>query len=90
MAFLHDHARPHHNLCNQAWLTKLAFLTDITKHLNDLNLKLQCNQKFLHNMLMSIDAFKSKLELFKNHLKIQNWIHFPALGEIMTGIHIDE
>jgi len=40
LAFLHDHDRQHHQLCDQTWLTKLAFLTDVTKHLNDLNLKL--------------------------------------------------
>lgn len=86
LAFLHDHDREHHQLCDEVWLTKLAFLTDITKHLNDLNLKLQGQQKFLPDMLMSIDAFKNKLKLFRSHLESHNWTHFPALGEIMTNV----
>jgi len=83
LAFLHDSNREHEVLCNHSWLTKLVFLTDITKHLNDLNLKLQGQMKCLSDMMMTIDAFKSKLTLFKSQLSAMNWTHFPCLGEVM-------
>ena len=41
LAFLHDHDREYFQLCDSVWLSNLAFLTEVTKHLNDLNLKLQ-------------------------------------------------
>lgn len=85
LAFLHDNKREHEVLCDHSWLTKLAFLTDITKHLNDLNLKLQGQMKCLSDMILTIDAFKSKLTLFKTHLSAMNWTHFPCLGEVMQA-----
>lgn len=85
LAFLHDHDREHFDLCDHVWLCKLAFLTDVTKHLNDFNLKLLGQQKLLPDMIMSIEAFKSKLQLFKAHLQAKNWLHFPCLGEILAN-----
>jgi hypothetical protein len=89
LAFLHDHDRDHDQLCDDVWLLKLAFLTDITKHLNELNLKLQGQQKFLPDMIMCIEAFKSKLQLFKAHVERRNWTHFSAVGKIMKD-HTDD
>jgi len=56
LAFLHDSNREHEVLCDHSWLTKLAFLTDITKHLNDLTSKLQGQMKCLSDMMMTIDG----------------------------------
>jgi len=56
LAFLHDSNREHEVLSDHSWLTKLAFLTDITKHLNDLTLKLQGQMKCLSDMMMTIDG----------------------------------
>ena len=60
-------------------------MTDVTKHLNDLNLKLQGHSKHLPE----IETFKSKLTLFKAHLTLMNWTHFPCLREIMQGEESD-
>jgi hypothetical protein len=84
LEFLCDSNREHEVLCDHSWLSKLAFLIDIIKHLNDLNLKLQGQMKCLSD-IMAIDAFKSKLTLFKTQLSAMNWTHFPCLGEVMQA-----
>ena len=41
----------------------LAFLTDLTDKLNNLNLELQGKEKHVMNMISSVNTFKSKLHL---------------------------
>lgn len=43
------------------WLLDLAFLTDLTSMLNDLNLQLQGIDKTVINMISTFNAFKRKL-----------------------------
>ena len=50
-------------LCNENWLLDLAFLVDITSHLNYLNLKLQGKDQLFPCIVNDISAFK-KLKLF--------------------------
>jgi len=56
-----------------------AFLTDITRHLNSLNQKLQGKQRILPTMMSDVAAFQSKLNLFSQQLEIGNFTHFPVL-----------
>ena len=49
------------------WLNDLAFLVDITDHLNVLNTKLQGRDKLFSDMCNEITAFKMKLQLFAGH-----------------------
>jgi hypothetical protein len=56
----------------------LAFLVDITRHLNDLNLQLQGRKKLVTSMYDSIKAFLSKLRLWEIQLKNENLIHFQT------------
>lgn len=44
------------------FLCKLAFLTDITKHLNCLNIKLQ-KEKTVLDLIDHINAFKNQINL---------------------------
>lgn len=46
----------------------VAFLTDITSHLNQLNVKLQGWHNTVCDMITAVWAFQKKLELFKNDL----------------------
>ena len=51
-------------LQNDDWLNDLAFLVDITSHLNSLNARLQGKDKLFTNLCDDISAFKMKLHLF--------------------------
>ena len=56
----------------ESFQLQAAFLTDITHHLNVLNLKLQGKSKIL-------SAFQSKLDLFSKQLVKMDFTHFPCL-----------
>lgn len=59
-----------------------ALLTDISTHLNDLNLKLQGKNKNIFEMISSIDGFKQKLEILKNQISKNELNHFPCCQKI--------
>ena len=61
-----------------AWLQDLSFMVDITKHLSDLNLKLQEKDQIITNMYDQINAFKCKLVLWEKQLKTENLMHFQT------------
>ena len=52
-------------LSHENWLNDLGFLTHITHHLSDLNLKLQRKNQLVNKMFEHIWAFERKLELFQ-------------------------
>ena len=66
---------------DQVWLIKLAFLCDITRHLNALNLSLQGRNNVLHESVSKLMAFSRKLQLFKQHIELGNYIHFEYLSQ---------
>ena len=43
---------------DEQWIRKLAFLTDITAHLNNLNLKLQGSNQLINELYQHIVAFE--------------------------------
>ena len=55
-------------LDDEQWLLDLAFLTDLTALLDELNLELQGKEKNIVNMISSVNAFKRKLQLFSTKL----------------------
>ena len=57
---------------DEQWLLDLAFLTDLTALLNELNLELQGKEKNIVNMISSVNAFKRKLQLLSNKLHRHN------------------
>lgn len=73
-----DKAVPH--FTNEAWLSDLGFLTDITSHLNDLNKKLQGKENLIHELFDSLKAFQVKLDLWINQFKKNVTTHFPHLS----------
>ena len=63
-------------IADARWLRELAFLSDITEHLNILNVKLQGKENLISDMLAILKAFLSKLDLFKNQIAKGNFTHF--------------
>ncbi|UYV81898.1 hypothetical protein LAZ67_21000070 [Cordylochernes scorpioides] len=61
---------------DQVWLQDFSFMVDITKHLSDLNLKLQGKDQIITNMCDQVNAFKCKLVLWENQLKNEDLLHF--------------
>ena len=58
-------------LDDNAWLGKLIFFTDLSMHLNELNVKLQGYGKGIDIMLGIIIAFESKLHIFQRDLELK-------------------
>jgi hypothetical protein len=50
-------------MLNPTFLSELTFLTDITKHMNNLNMKLQGKQQNVLNLFGHVNGFHSKLPL---------------------------
>ena len=69
---------------NESWLCDLAFLINITTHLNDLNTKLQQNDQYANDMYGYIQAFQNKLRLWKAHIQKGDISYFQTLKE--TGL----
>ena len=66
-------------LDDDAWLSKLIFLTDLSMHLNELNVKLQGYGKSIEIMFGIIIAFESKLHIFQRYLETKSYKYFPRL-----------
>jgi len=64
------------------FIVRLAFLTDITSHLNKLNLKLQGRNQILPTLVKEINIFETKLDLFICQLKQSDFTHFPNLSKV--------
>ncbi|CAI6366866.1 unnamed protein product [Macrosiphum euphorbiae] len=59
----------------------LAFLVDITTHLNELNVRLQGKNQLISNMFQILTAFELKLKLWQSQVKVNNFMYFPVLAE---------
>src|SRR5215469_8235063 len=69
-------------LADPEFISHLAFLTDITEHLNTLSLKLQGRKHVITQMYDSVKAFKCKLSLWSKQLVDGNTAHFLALQSL--------
>ncbi|XP_063610390.1 general transcription factor II-I repeat domain-containing protein 2A-like [Penaeus indicus] len=75
--FTSSKGRVEPELENPEWIMKLALLTDLTCHLNALNLKLQGCDKHPAGMLGVVTAFQNKItSLF---IPDRQFVHFPNL-----------
>ena len=62
----------------------LAFLVDITGHLNELNLKLQGQKNSVCDVMKNVRSFQMKLNIFKKDLQGE-CEHFPQMREQIQG-----
>ena len=60
------------------FLKQLAFLTDMTNHLNTLNLSLQGRNQVVSDMVGIVNGFRNKLKIFKRSLENNELTHFPC------------
>ena len=75
---LNEKHRPLTELQNNAWLWKLAFYVDLTKHVNELNLRLQGENQHLPDLYTNIKSFRKKLILFQSQLRSKCFSHFKT------------
>jgi hypothetical protein len=57
---------------------------DVTRHLNNLNKELRGKHKLITDVCNNIKAFRVKLRLWENQLKLHNLVHFPHLKSLDT------
>ncbi|KAI3359992.1 hypothetical protein L3Q82_014321 [Scortum barcoo] len=83
--FLKEKGQPLHELSDPLWLADLAFLVDLTHHLNTLNKSLQGKEQLVPHLYAHLKAFCVKLRLFEAQLRSFNAAHFPTLSEIKSA-----
>nr|XP_061838269.1 protein FAM200A-like [Nerophis lumbriciformis] len=71
-------------LQNAGKMEAVAFLADITSHLNDLSLKLQGKKNTVCELMSEVRSFQRKLEVFKSDIQ-EELLHFPKLLELTKG-----
>ncbi|KAJ8393337.1 hypothetical protein AAFF_G00062380 [Aldrovandia affinis] len=54
---------------DEKWLSDLAFMCDVTEHLNVLNVKLQGRKQLITEMRDSVKAFQMKLRLWEDQMR---------------------
>ncbi|KAM3877110.1 protein FAM200A-like [Diretmus argenteus] len=64
----------------------VAFLVDITSHLNELNLKLQGQGNTVCDLMAAVRSFERRLENFKSDIT-EAHLHFPTLLQQTNGNH---
>ena len=69
-------------LDDAAWLRNLMFFTDLSIHLNELNVKLQGYGKSVDVVFGLIFAFESKLKIFQCDLETKSYKYFSRLQKI--------
>ncbi|KAL0879657.1 hypothetical protein ABMA27_003372 [Loxostege sticticalis] len=65
-------------LSDPKWLCDLAFLVDITGHLNDLNLKLQKQGQLVNELYSHLKAFQNKISLWETQMRSGSYYHFST------------
>ena len=77
--FLESKEQDNSHFQDPQWVVKLAFLVDITTHMNTLNLELQGKKKVVFEMFGQTTAFERKLRLWESKLQKGSCSHFPSL-----------
>ena len=74
------------------WLNDLAFLTDISGHLNTLNKRMQGKQQLVSHLNDQVNSFRQKLQLFRHQLNKRCFDDFSALKDRVAelGNRVDE
>ncbi|XP_076330791.1 general transcription factor II-I repeat domain-containing protein 2-like [Tachypleus tridentatus] len=85
-----DTTQSEEELKSKDFLKQLAFLIDITTHLNDLNLKLQGQNQMVSNLIGNINGFRNKLRIFNVCLEKNDLTHFPSCQHLIEQFKDDE
>lgn len=84
--FMDSKGRAIAELEDEKWLSDLAFMCDITEHLNVLNLKLQGRGQLITDMRDAVKAFQIKLRLWESQMRQGNFAHFPICQSVSSTI----
>lgn len=87
--FMGEKGKEMHELNDNVWLKDLAFMVDITDHLNHLNIQMQGKNKLVTEFYDLIRAFEVKLQLFQRQIAAHNLAHFPNLKS-MQNENVDD
>lgn len=79
--FMNENGEDVPQLYDEKWLLDLCFLIDITTKLNELNQKLQGENKLIVNCYQDIKTFIATLKFYEHQLKSNNTFHFPHLND---------
>lgn len=83
--FLESKGKDTAELREEKFLCELAFLCDISSHLDALNLQLQGRGRII-TVYSSVRAFKTKMCLWENQMLQAHFGHFPCCQTIKTQI----
>ncbi|KAL4126345.1 hypothetical protein QTP88_010567 [Uroleucon formosanum] len=72
------------------FLRQLAFITDLTNHLNSLNLSLQGRNQPISDLVGIINGFWNKLNVFKHALEKNNLTHFPSCLKLAEELNSEK
>jgi len=73
-------------MVDKQFLCSLAFLTDISQHLNKLNLQLQGKKQTISKIIGFLDRLRKKLVAFKNLIVEKKINTFSVLRNYKTRI----
>ncbi|XP_050514902.1 general transcription factor II-I repeat domain-containing protein 2A-like [Diabrotica virgifera virgifera] len=85
ISFLEEQGDDTYILQNEKWLSNLAFLSDLTNHLNVLNLELQGKNKTIIDMMSAVHSFVNKLKLLIKQINRKDLDNFPSLKKGVTA-----
>lgn len=72
-------------LGDEKFMSNVAFLADIFRHLNQLNLQLQGRGKTIVDMVEKLESFTRKLELLESDISTGRLLHFSTLKTQAPG-----
>ncbi|XP_076827101.1 general transcription factor II-I repeat domain-containing protein 2 [Brachyhypopomus gauderio] len=76
--FMESKGKDTTELRDETFLCEMAFLCDITSHLNVMNLQLQGRGCVISDMYSTVKAFKTKLSLWETQMQKDNLSHFSS------------
>lgn len=79
--FMESKGKVVHQFKDPNWMADFGYLTDISMHLNDLNIRLQGKNVMIHNLFDQVEAFERKLCLWESQLLKGDFTHFPTLSQ---------
>ncbi|XP_070408444.1 general transcription factor II-I repeat domain-containing protein 2 [Nothobranchius furzeri] len=85
--FMEEKGKPVLEFRSAEWVQDLAFMVDVTEHLNNLNKQLQGRNKVVTQYYDSIRSFKLKLSLWETQLAVNDAAHFPCLKKVCASQH---
>uniref|UniRef100_A0A8C5PAU3 DUF4371 domain-containing protein n=1 Tax=Leptobrachium leishanense TaxID=445787 RepID=A0A8C5PAU3_9ANUR len=74
-------------LASDEWCARLAYLADIFHHLNELNTRMQGRNENLLTSTDKINGFRSKVQLWHQHVESGNLEMFTLTKQCVHGVH---